>query len=185
MAHPNVLDRKSTALVVIDVQEAFRNAIPQFENIAVRISTAVRGCNILNIPTLVTEQYPKGLGPTVEEIVLSLPEGFERIEKKAFSACGESSFVKTLDELEVSQIVICGIETHVCVSQTAHDLLADDYDVHVLTDCVASRFDHDKEAGLSKMYGSGVGPTSVEMALFELMRDSSHKKFKEIQALIK
>ena len=185
MAHPNILDRKSTALVVIDVQEAFRNAIPQFENIAVRISTAVRGCNILNVPILVTEQYPKGLGPTVEEIVLSLPEGFERIEKKSFSACGSSSFVKTLDDIEVSQVLICGVETHVCVSQTAHDLMADDYDVHILTDCVASRFDQDREAGLSKMYGSGANPSSVEMALFELMRDASHEKFKEIQALIK
>ena len=185
MSHPNILDRKSTALVVIDVQEAFRNAIPQFENIAVRISTAVRGFSILNVPILITEQYPKGLGPTVEEIVLSLPEDAQRIEKKAFSACGAASFVKSLDDFEVSQVVICGLETHVCVSQTAHDLLADDYDVHVLTDCVASRFEHDKEAGLSKMYGSGANPTSVEMALFELLRDSSDEKFKEIQALIK
>ena len=185
MAHPNILDPKSTALVVIDVQEAFRNAIPQFENIAVRISTAVRGCNILDIPILVTEQYPKGLGPTVEEIVLSLPEGLERIEKKTFSACGAKSFLKALNELEISQIIICGVETHVCVSQTAHDLIADDYDVHVLTDSVASRFDHDREAGLSKLYGSGVNPSSVEMALFELMRDAGHTKFKEIQALIK
>ena len=185
MAHPNILDPKSTALIVVDVQEAFRNVIPQFENVAVRISTAVRGCSILDIPIIITEQYPKGLGPTVEEIVLSLPEGLDRIEKKSFSASGAKSFVKALDSLEVSQIMICGIETHVCVSQTAHDLLADDYDVHVLTDCVASRFDHDKEAGLSKMYGSGVNPSSVEMALFELMRDSSHEKFKEIQALIK
>jgi len=185
MAHPNILDRKSTALIVIDVQEAFRNVIPQFENIAVRISTAIRGFQILDIPVIVTEQYPKGLGPTVEEIVLSLPEDAERIEKKAFSACGASSFKKSLDDLEVSQVVVCGVETHVCVNQTAHDLLADDYDVHVLTDCVASRFDHDREAGLSKMYGSGVNPSSVEMALFELMRDSGHEKFKEIQALIK
>jgi nicotinamidase-related amidase len=185
MAHPNILDRKSTALIVVDVQEAFRNVIPQFENIAVRISTAVRGFQLLNVPVIVTEQYPKGLGPTVEEIVLSLPDNFERIEKKAFSACGDRSFKKSLEDLEVSQVVICGVETHVCVNQTAHDLLADDYDVHVLTDCVASRFDHDREAGLSKMYGSGVNPCSVEMALFELMRDSGHEKFKEIQALIK
>jgi nicotinamidase-related amidase len=185
MAHPNILDRKSTALIVIDVQEAFRNVIPQFENIAVRISTAVRGFQILDVPVIVTEQYPKGLGPTVEEIVLSLPENAERIEKKAFSACGSTSFKKSLDELEVSQVVVCGVEAHVCVNQTAHDLLADDYDVHVLTDCVASRFDHDREAGLSKMYGSGVNPSSVEMALFELMRNSGHEKFKEIQALIK
>ncbi len=185
MAHPNLLDRKSTALVVIDVQEAFRNVIPQFEQIAVRISTALRGFHILEVPIIVTEQYPKGLGPTVEEITLSLPEGNVPLEKRAFSACGAGPFMKMLEEFDVSQIVICGIETHVCVSQTAHDLLDAGFDVQVLTNCVASRFDHDREAGLSKMYGSGVDPSSVEMALFELMRDSSHEKFKEIQALIK
>ena len=185
MPHPKILDLTSCALVVIDVQEAFRNAIPQFEQIAVRISTTVRGFQILGVPVIVTEQYPQGLGPTVEEIVLSLPENAQRVEKKAFSACGASIFKRNLEHLEVSQVVICGIETHVCVSQTAHDLLAAEYDVHVLTDCVASRFDHDKEAGLSKMYASGVDPSSVEMALFELMRDSGHEKFKEIQTLIK
>ena len=185
MPHTKILDRNSCALVVIDVQEAFRAVIPQFEQIAVRISTAVRGFQILGVPVIVTEQYPKGLGPTVEEIALSLSESAARIEKKAFSACGANSFRRTLEQLEVGQVVICGIEAHVCVSQTAHDLIDDDYDVHVLTDCVASRFEHDREAGLSKMYGSGVDPSSVEMALFELMRDSGHEKFKEIQALIK
>lgn len=185
MPHPNILDRNSCALVVIDVQEAFRNVIPQFEQIAVRISTAVRGFHILDVPIIVTEQYPKGLGPTVEEITLSLPEGTVPFEKKAFSACGADPFRKTLEDLDANQIVICGIEAHVCVSQTAHDLLDAGFDVHVLTDCVASRFDFDREAGLSKMYGSGVDPSSVEMALFELMRDSGHDNFKEIQALIR
>lgn len=185
MTHPKILDRNSCALVVIDVQEAFRNAIPQFEQVAVRVSTAVRGFHILGVPMIVTEQYPQGLGPTVEEIVLSLPEDAQRIEKKAFSACGAKPFRQMLEQREVTQVVICGIETHVCVSQTAHDLLDADFDVHVLTDCVASRFDHDREAGLSKMYGSGVDPSSVEMALFELMGDSGDAKFKEIQALIR
>jgi nicotinamidase-related amidase len=185
MRHPNILDRKSSALFVIDVQEAFRNVIPRFEEIAVRISTAVRGFQLLNVPIVVTEQYPKGLGPTVEEIALSLPEGTKRFEKSAFSACGSEPLKDLLEGLDVTQIILCGIETHVCVSQTAHDLLDIGYDLHILTDCVASRFEHDKEAGLSKMYGSGVDPSSVEMALFELMRDSSHEKFKEVQALIK
>ena len=185
MPHPNILDPKATALLVVDMQEAFRNAIPQFEQVAVRISTAVRGFQALEIPIFVTEQYPKGLGPTVEEISLSLSDGTKPFEKNTFSGCGAELFRKTLDETDVSQIVLCGIETHVCVNQTAHDLLEMGFDVHVLTDCVASRFEHDKEAGLSKMYGSGVDPSSVEMALFELMRDAGHEKFKEIQALIK
>ena len=185
MSHPKILDRSNCALVVIDVQEAFRNVIPQFSSIVPRISTAISGFQLLEVPVLVTEQYPKGLGPTAEEITLSLPDGLERIEKTAFSAGEVEAFAKKLDDLDVSQVVLCGVETHVCVNQTAHDLLDAGFEVHILTDCVASRFEHDKEAGLSKMYASGVEPSSVEMALFELMRDSTDKKFKEIQVLIK
>jgi len=185
MPHPNMLNEKNTALFVIDVQESFRSVIPRFEEIAVRISTAVRGFQMLDVPIVVTEQYPKGLGPTVEEIALSLPDDVKPFEKSAFSACGSEPLKDMLEGLDVNQIVLCGIEAHVCVCQTALELLDIGYDVHVLTDCVGSRFEHDKEAGLSKMYGSGVDPSSVEMALFELMRDSSHEKFKSIQALIK
>jgi nicotinamidase-related amidase len=159
--------------------------IPEFSTIVPRISTAINGFQVLDVPVVVTEQYPKGLGPTAEEIALSLPEDLERIEKTVFSACGSEAFRKKLDELNVSQVVLCGVETHVCVNQTAHDLLDAGFEVHILTDCVASRFDQDKEAGLSKMYASGVEPSSVEMALFELMRDSTHEKFREMQALIK
>lgn len=185
MSHPKILDRSNCALVVIDVQEAFRNVIPQFSSIVPRISTAINGFQLLEVPVLVTEQYPKGLGPTAEEITLSLPDDLERIEKTAFSAGGVETFAKKLDDLDISQVVLCGVETHVCVNQTAHDLLDAGFEVHILTDCVASRFEHDKEAGLSKMYASGVEPSSVEMALFELIRDSTDKQFKEIQALIK
>jgi nicotinamidase-related amidase len=185
MSHPKILDRSNCALVIIDVQEAFRTVIPEFPNIVPRICTVINGFQMLEAPVLVTEQYPKGLGRTAEEIALSLPDDLKRIEKTAFSACGATAFIKQLDELEVNQVLVCGVETHVCVSQTAHDLLEAGFEVHILTDCVASRFDHDREAGLSKMYASGVEPSSVEMALFELMRDSSHKKFKEIQALIR
>jgi len=185
MSHPKILDRTSCALVVIDVQEAFRNVIPEFSNIVPRICTVISGFQLLEVPVIVTEQYPKGLGRTAEEIVLSLPDDLERIEKTAFSACESDEFGKKLDDLDVSQVILCGVETHVCVSQTAHDLLDAGFEVHILTDCVASRFDSDKETGLSKMYGSGADPSSVEMALFELMRGSTDKKFKEIQGLIK
>ena len=185
MTHPRLLDRSKTVLVVIDVQEAFRSSIPDFVDIADNISIAVRGCGILGVPILVTEQYPKGLGRTAEEIGLALPDDLEPIEKMAFSSCGAGSFVDELRKLGANQIVLCGIETHVCVNQTAHDLLDQDFDVHLLTDCVASRFEHDKEAGLAKMQSSGIVPSSTEMMLFELMRDAKHEKFKEIQQLIK
>ena len=185
MPHPRSLDRSRTALVVIDVQEAFRSSIPDFSEIADNISIAVRGCRILGVPVLVTEQYPKGLGRTAEEIRLALPDDLEPIEKTAFSSCGARAFVDELRKLGAKQIVLCGVETHVCVNQTAHDLLDEGFDVHLLTDCVGSRFEHDKTAGLEKMRSSGIAPSSNEMMLFELMRDAKHEKFKEIQQLIR
>ena len=185
MPHSKILDANTAALVVVDIQEGFRNAIPDFALIASRASTVVRGFQILNVQVIVTEQYPKGLGHTAEEIHLVLPDDFEVFEKTAFSSCGAEPFLAKLQEFGVKQVVLCGLETHVCVNQTAHDLLERGFDVHILTDCVCSRFEHDKTAGLAKMQMSGVVPSSIEMALFELMRDARHEQFKEIQALIK
>src|SRR5258706_14712899 len=185
MPHPNILDSRTTALVVVDIQEAFRSAIPDFALVASRASMAVRGFQILGVPVIVTEQYPKGLGRTAEEILLVMPDDFEIFEKTAFSSCGAEQFVSKLEEFGIKQVVLCGLETHVCVNQTAHDLLDRGYQVHILTDCVCSRFEHDKLAGLAKMQSSGAVSSSMEMAFFEMMRDSRNEHFKEIQALIK
>ncbi len=185
MAHPNILNSDQTALVVVDLQEAFRSPINDFAQIVSRTSLIVRGFQILNLPVIVTEQYPKGLGRSAEEIVLSLPPDFEYIEKTAFSSCGATLFMKKLRETGATQIVLCGLETHVCINQTAHDLLNENYQVHLLHDCVSSRFTHDKEIALRKMQSNGVMPSSVETALFELMKDAKHKQFKAIQELIK
>ena len=185
MPHPRILESTKTALVVIDVQEAFRSVVGDFALIASRIPIAIRGFLALGLPVAVTEQYPKGLGRTAEEITLTLPDDFEYLEKTAFSSCGASGFAEKLNSAETKQVVICGLETHVCVNQTAHDLLDQGFQVHLLADCVGSRFEHDKRAGLTKMFSSGVVPSSMEMALFELMRDSRHEKFKEIQNLIR
>jgi len=184
MKHPKTLDISQTALVVVDLQEAFRSAIPEFPQVVSRAAMAVRGFQILNAPIIVTEQYPKGLGRTAEEILYSLPDGFETIEKTSFSSCIDA-FTEKLNEYGARQIVLCGLETHICVNQTAHDLLANDFEVHVLTDAVGSRYTQDRDTGLSKMLQSGVIPATVEMALFEMMRDAKHEQFKEIQSLIK
>lgn len=183
--HKNILDKTKTALVVIDMQEAFRASIADFDVIALRIAKAVQGFGILDVPVIVTEQYPKGLGRTAPEILEVLPSDFEVIEKTAFSSCGSQAFLDSLEEVGAKQIIVCGIETHICVNQTAHDLLQKGYEVHLLQDCVASRFDYNKFAGIRKMQMNGVVPSSVEMSLFELMRDSRHEQFKAIQRLIK
>ena len=185
MLHPKVLDKDKTVLVVVDLQEAFRFPINDFAQMATRTSIVVRGFQILNLPIIVTEQYPKGLGRTAEEILFSLPPEFEFVEKSAFSSCGANSFMDKLSESGANQIVLCGLETHVCVNQTAHDLLNETFEVHLLTDCVSSRFSHDKAVALRKMQMNGVVPSTVEMALFELMRDAKHEQFKEIQNLVK
>ncbi len=184
MAHPKILDITKTVLVVVDLQEAFRTAIPEFPQIVSRTAMAVRGFQILNVPIIVTEQYPKGLGRSAEEILYSLPDDFEVIEKTSFSSCIDS-FIAKLNEYGAKQVVLCGLETHICVNQTAHDLLDNDFEVHLLTDAVGSRYKEDRDAGLSKMFSSGVVPATVEMSLFELMRDAKHEQFKEIQNLIK
>ncbi|HEX8737996.1 MAG TPA: hydrolase [Pyrinomonadaceae bacterium] len=185
MSHPAVLDKQQTALVVVDMQEAFRKAIPAFPEIVSRIAQMIRGCRLLDVPVIVTEQYPKGLGKTAEEILFSLPDDFEFVEKTAFSSCGAQLFTEKLENFSAKQILVCGIETHICVNQTAHDLLANGYQVHILTDCVGSRFEHDKLAAIQKLTMNGAFPSSLEMALFELLRDSKHEQFKEIQHLIK
>jgi len=183
--HPKILESSKTVLVVIDVQEAFRSVVNDFALIASNIAIAVRGFQILDVPVIVTEQYPKGLGRTAEEILLAFTDEPEIFEKTTFSACGNEGFVEKLRSLNASQIVLCGVEAHVCVSQTAHDLLDQGFQVHLLEDSTSSRYEHDKKAGLTKMHSSGVIPSSFEMALFELMSDSKHEKFKEIQSLIK
>jgi nicotinamidase-related amidase len=185
MSHPGILDRTKTALVVVDLQEAFRSAISDFPMIASKASIAVRGFQIFNLPIIVTEQYPKGLGRTAEEVLINLPSDFEVIEKTTFSSCDSQAFVEKLKESNISQIVLCGLETHICVNQTAHDLLTEAFEVHLLCDAVGSRYSDDKEAAMRKMQLNGVISSTVEMALFELLRDSKHEQFKEIQNLIK
>ena len=183
--HPRILDKNKAALIVVDVQEAFRDVIKDFKKTAKRVAVAVEGSQILSIPILVTEQYPKGLGKTAKEIAEVLSAGAETFEKTAFSSCGAAAFLDRLNSLKVTQAVLCGLETHVCVNQTAHDLLDHGIQVHLLLDAVCSRSKVNKRAGLQKMFSSGVVPSSVELALFELMRDAKHEQFKQIQALIK
>ena len=186
MRHDNTLDSQRAALVVIDVQEGFRRVVPDFAGLCARVARAVSGARLLGVPVLVTEQYPKGLGRTAGEVRAALPDDFEPFEKTAFSSCGAAAFAARLDALGPGrQIMICGLETHVCVNQTAHDLLALGHQIHLLTDCVASRAEENRQVALRKMELSGALPSSTETALFELLRDATHEQFKAVQKLIK
>lgn len=175
-----VLDRARTALVVVDVQEAFRPAVDGFAAVAEQTAVLVQGARILGIPVLVTEQYPRGLGETVPEVLEHL-EGVERLEKTAFSAAAAEGF--SLGGRD--QALLCGIETHVCVNQTALDLLGRGVEVQVAADAVSSRTLANRDVGLHKMEAAGATITSTETALFELLGAAGSDEFKAIQRLVK
>lgn len=174
------LDPGRAALVVIDVQEAFRKAVPVFDDVARATGALVEGALALGIPVVVTEQYPKGLGHTVPEVAGHLPEGNDPIEKVCFSAVEAEAF----DLGDADQAIVCGIETHVCVNQSVLDLLAAGVDVHVVQDAVGSRSKQNWKLGLRKLERAGATLTSVETALFELVRRSGTGEFRRVQKLI-
>jgi nicotinamidase-related amidase len=176
------LDRSRTALAVIDVQEAFRPAVLDFDRVAENVAVLVQAARTLGLPVLVTEQYPRGLGATVPEVAEYL-EDIPRIEKVCFSAVEADGFEPVLGERD--QVLLCGIESHVCVNQTAEDLLAGDREVHVAQDAVSSRTAENRDLGLHKMERGGAVLTSVETALFELLRTAGTPEFKEIQKLVR
>jgi nicotinamidase-related amidase len=185
MRHPNLIDAKKAALVVVDLQEAFRPAIFEFDQIVARTAILVQGAKLLGLPILATEQYPQRLGATVADIANHLPDGAMVPGKMCFSCCGAGGFVERLRETKASQVIVSGIEAHVCVNQTAHDLLAEGFQVHLVLDAISSRTARDRAAGIEKMLRSGAIPCSVEMALFEMMVDAKHERFKEVQKLVK
>jgi nicotinamidase-related amidase len=174
------LDPSRAALVVVDVQEAFRPVIDGFDDVVAGTAALVQGARALDVPVLVTEQYPRGLGDTVPELVAHLGDA-ERLPKTVFAASQADGFA--LDGRD--QVLLCGVETHVCVSQTALDLLAGGVAVHVVTDAVSSRTAANRETGLRRMEDAGATLSSVEMALFELVGAAGSDAFKTIQALVK
>jgi nicotinamidase-related amidase len=174
------LDRERAALVVIDIQEAFRKAVPSFDDVARGASALIRGAEATGVPIIVTEQYPKGLGRTVSEVADVLPHDLEPIEKVCFSAPEAEGF----DLGGRNQALVCGIEAHVCVNQTVLDLLDDGVEVHVAIDAVGSRFAQSKEVGIEKARRAGAVITNVETALFELVGRAGTDEFKEIQRVV-
>ena len=166
--------------MVVDVQQGFRKAIPDFDHVARAAATLVQGAEVMGVPIVITEQYPKGLGETTPEVATHLPDGTEPIEKVVFSAARADGF-----DLEGrSQALVCGIETHVCVNQTVLDLIEAGVEAHVAVDGVASRFEEDDQAGQRKMERAGATLTTVEMALFELLGEAGTDRFKQVQGLI-
>ncbi len=180
-----LLDAQQTVLLVIDIQEKFvpviQNSGPLIERTGILIETAKQ----LDIPILISEQYPEGLGPTASQLLEKLPSSATRLEKTAFGCLGDHAMAHYFQALGRQQVMVCGIEAHVCVNQTVHQLLESGYEPHLIEDAISSRDLHHCEIALNKMRQSGAVDGCVEMAVFELMRHAKHPDFKALQALIK
>ncbi len=180
----NMLDRRECLFLIVDVQERLVSALDK-DVVVKRTSTLAKAAKILEIPVVVTEQYPKGLGNTVELVKQNLPEETPILSKTAFSAVKEAGFMDTLKSFNKKQIVISGIETHVCVHQTCADLLALGYDVYIVKDACASRNKYEFKLGIERMQANGAKISCVEIVIFEWLRSAQNPHFKEVQALIK
>jgi nicotinamidase-related amidase len=177
-----MLSRENTFLIVVDIQGNLARVMDDQAFLIDNNQKLIRGMHVLGIPVLVTEQNP--LGATIPEIADLLP-GIRAITKDAFSCCAEEKFMSALRALNRRQILMTGIEAHVCVYQTAMDLLARGYEVHVSADAVSSRTARNREIGIRRLSAAGVILTSAEMALFELLKTAADPKAKELFKIIK
>lgn len=167
-----------SSLVVIDFQEKLAAAMSAREAVLRAAGILVEAAGLLDIPVLVSEQYPRGLGPTVAELSEKLPASARRVEKTAFSACGCLPLTR-------GQVVLTGMEAHVCVLQTAFELRAGGREVFVVADAVCSRTEENSRNALERMAAAGIVITNVESVLFEWLRDSEHEHFRTISKLIR
>ena len=175
---------ENTILILIDIQGKLASLMYNKDNLYKNLEIIVNSMNILKVPIIWMEQVPDKLGPTIQQVAASLPE-LEPIPKYTFSCCGNDQFMEKLDFIKRKQILLTGIETHICVYQTACDLIEKGYEVQVIEDCVSSRTQANKTLGINRINRAGGSVTSTEMVLFELMKSTKAQGFKEITKLIK
>jgi hypothetical protein len=178
-----MLEIDNTVLAVIDIQGKLASLMHDRKSLYDNAARIIRAAAVLGIEVICTEQHPDGLGPTVAELAEHLD--VEPIPKFAFSCCGEPAFETALKSTGRTQVLLTGIETHICVYQTAVDLLAGGYEVYVLTDAVSSRTEANRLLGLQRMKDAGAVMTGVEMALFEMLKVAKGDTFKQIVRIVK
>ena len=184
MRHQNLLSAENCLLLVVDIQEAFEPHISKIDRVIERSRIMIKAAGLLGIPVIVTEQYPKGLGSTVEPL-RQLLQDCQPYEKTAFSCCSDDTINSAILVTGRKQILLVGIEAHVCISQTTHDLLAQNLQCHVAADAVSSRRQSDCRVALDRLARAGAIITTTEAAIMELTTHSRHEKFREISQLIK
>ena len=178
------IQKDDSAFVIIDIQDRLFPHINDNEKVAEKCATLIEGMQILGVPIIVTEQYVKGLGQTIPKIQ-SVLENYDPIEKMTFSCCGTGAFNIKIEEHYKENIIICGIESHVCVLQTALDLVEAGHRPIVVVDAISSRSPLDKEVALKRMQEEGIRLTTVESILFELCKTSGTEEFKKVSSLVK
>lgn len=182
--HPIILKKETSALLIIDLQEKILPVIRNIEIVIENTIKLIKGFKTLNLPIYFTEQYPKGLGPTSSKILAEL-HGYTAIQKMSFSCFGAEDLFTELRSKKLHQIIISGVESHVCVQQTVLDLLANDFQVNVAADAVSSRREFDFQIALDRMRTLGAEITTTESILFELLEVCGTPEFKEISRIVK
>lgn len=180
----NKLSQNDSLVLIIDVQEKLVGMLEK-DTIVSKTAKLAEAAKILDIPVVVTEQYPKGLGNTVQPVAEKLPENTPVFEKVSFSALETEGVAERIKSYGKKQIVICGIETHICVHQTTAALIEAGYEVYVIKDACASRNKYEFKQGIEAMRQNGAKISCLEIALFEWLGGAKHPNFKEVQALIK
>lgn len=178
------IDQNDSLLIIIDVQEKLVNMLEK-RTVEAKTSILATTAKALEIPTIVTEQYPKGLGSTVELVKNNLPENALFFEKTSFSACESEEVTDAIKRTGRKQVILCGIEAHICVLQTALSLINHGYEVYIAKDACASRNKYEFNLAIDRLQQAGSTITCTEMVIFELLASAKHPKFKELQALIK
>lgn len=180
-----ILNTEDTLLMVVDIQEKLLNAVFNKSSLGKNASILLGAAKSLEIPVIVTEQYPKGLGNTVEALRKGFSDSVKIFEKVSFSAIDTEGVLEAIKSSNRKQILIFGIETHICVSQTASKLAELGYEVHLVKDASGSRSIDEHTSGIERMRENGVHVLTTEIALFEWLKSAKHPEFKEVQALIK
>jgi len=181
----SILNQKSSQLLIIDIQDKLINAAFNKQNLEKKAVIMTKAASRLGIPITVTEQYPKGLGYTIPSIKENSGEGAAYYEKTSFSAIENPTIASAIDKNAKKQIVVLGIETHICVNQTVTALLSKGYEVSVISDACGSRAEVEHLAGLDRMKNNGAHILTTEIAIFEWLKSARHINFKDIQNLIR
>ncbi len=179
-----MLTTENTALVIVDIQQKLLPAVANNQELAANCVKLIKGLQILEVPIVWVEQMPDKIGGTIPEIAELFNKGKTPISKSSFSCCGSADFLGTIKDLNKENLLVIGIEAHVCVYQTVAQLLQNNYNVEVIEDGISSRAVTNKETAIRKMIQLGAKSSSVEMALFELMQDFKHPNFKQISKII-